>query len=149
MAVPDLQAEHYLPRWVTRRFVVAGISERWAPAIHREVLNQMDRRNVLSDCVPVFEACITARDALLLCELRNTTGLILFASQFERECLSILGGLVRRQQSLPVLVICCQIHEELVPVMFEAGADTVLYDVRNDIPVGDWCVRILCRHSGQ
>ena len=147
MAETSPHAEQYLPKWIITRFVVLDASGRWASAIHRETVQQLRQRGDSLDCVPEFQTCTTARDVLLCCEMRNTVGLILFADRTEKECLAALRGLLRRMQNLPVLLVGEDHHEELLPVMLEAGVQTALCNVKNDVPVGQWCAGILTRHS--
>jgi hypothetical protein len=148
MAFADPKTEQYLPEWTRSRFVVLDISKRWSPAIHRETLQQTKNKDDAKACVVTFESCVTARDVLLCCEMRNTVALILFLDQLERECLTVLGGLMRRRQKVPILVVCEDHHEELIPVMLEAGVDTVLSNVHNDVRVSQWCVRVLQSRGG-
>ena len=130
--------EDYMPDWSTARFAVLDPSARWGPAIHREVIDRLSSRadsSTVHSSGVAFEACSTARDAMLVCELSHTVGLVMFASGVERDVLSLLGGLARRHRFLPTLVVAERIHEELLPVLYEAGAHTVMFDVKDDIPI--------------
>lgn len=136
-------AEEFLPNWTERRFVVLDPSGRWAPAIGVQVHDVITRRKLSNAGSPVFESCQTARDALMLCEARYTVGAILFFSGVERECFNMLARLARWPQRPALLAICSAKHETLLPTMMEAGIDSVLFDVKNDVHIADWCVTVL------
>lgn len=141
----DFPINEYLPDWLTVRFAVLDPTRRWANAVHREVIDRLAETRSRSNYELEFETCTTARDTLLVCELTNTVAAIIFADGMEKECLSVLGGLSRRHRRLLTLIIATERHHELLPVLYEAGADTVLFDVRDDNPIAAWCVRCLER----
>ena len=130
-------SEDYIPQWTSRRIVVVDKSERWSPAISAEVWSRSLKQNVR------FEACDSTRDAQLYLEMKNTVGLILFLNGVERESCSLLGKLFRLPSLLPVMLVAEDRHRAIVPVLLEAGAMGVLFNVRDDIPIAEWCCRIL------
>ena len=100
----------------------------------------LPNQNSISD---VIEDVVDAKSILLRAYQPNTRGVILFMSGLERECITLLGRLARRSPQPYVLAIGTEQHHELLPTLLESGADTVLFDVQNDIPVAEWCCRIL------
>ncbi len=140
-------AVDYLPNWSTSRIVVLEKSGRWTPAIAAEVHQRLDKTHQQAGQTLVFERCSSARDAIFLSELRNSRGLVLFLKGLERECLGVLSRLARLPLKRPILVIAENVHRDLLPVLLEGGADTVLFNVRDDVPIADWCLR--CRSQKQ
>ena len=136
-------AKDYLPDWSTRRFVVFDHSGRWTSAVSAEVAQRLAALKHQKANATVFEACDSARDVLLLSELRSTIGVVLFLSGLERECLGVLSRLAKQPRHRPILIIAERRHRDLLPVLLEAGSDTVLFDIKDDIPIADWCLRCL------
>ena len=139
------RAEDYLPDWTVRRFIVLEPSGQWAPAVALQTAEILRNDSEFRGRPPEFENCETARDVTLFCEHDSTVGLILFLEDVERDCLSLLGRLARLPLRPPILAVCKSQHRELFPTLSEAGVDTALFDVVNDIPIAEWCVRILQR----
>ena len=79
---------------------------------------------------------------MLFSDQGSTLGIILFIDGIERDCLSLLGRLARLPLRPPILAVCAQRHKELLPTLLEAGVDTALFDVVNDIPIAAWCARV-------
>lgn len=136
-------ADDYLPDWTVRRLIVLEKTERWMPAVAAEVYTALSSAVAQHGPRPVFESCTTAREAVLFGELQNTVGFILFMDQLERECLGVLARLGRLRRPLRVLVVATRRHADLVPVLMESGADAVLVDVADDVPIADWCLKVL------
>ncbi|MEQ9408131.1 MAG: hypothetical protein RIK87_10420 [Fuerstiella sp.] len=173
-SLPQLPAvDDYLPDWTAHRFVIIDPTARWASAISAEITQRLQhpsavaaeplpKHSASSDRAsqitvsgqesgrrrqpPMLESCRSTRDALHFCELENTVGIVLFLNGLERDSLGLLGRLARLPRQLPLLVVAPEHHSALLPLLMEAGADGVLFDVRHDIPVADWCLRILQRH---
>jgi len=142
--VPGIpQAESYLPNWSCTRFVVLDADQRWSVPIATQVTNELAASKTLRGRPPDFEPCRTARDALLYCDQQATLGLILFVNGMERECLTLLGRLARLPLRPPILAICSTRQTELLPVLTEAGVTATLFDVVNDVPIADWCLKVI------
>jgi len=138
--------EEFLPDWTPRRFVVLDMSDRWAAAIRAQVNDRLRKcATGISVPCPVFEGCQSTREALLLCEAKNTVGAVLFISGIERECLNILARVACWSERPALLAVCSSQHEGLLPMLMESGVDSAMFDVENDVPVSDWCVRVLKR----
>lgn len=127
------------PDWSIHRFVVLDPSERWAEPIRRQLMNTVGSETKRHDIQ--FETCRSARDVLLLAELSNTVGLILFLDGLETECLNLLRRL--QHEGPAILGIGKLDHKPLIPVLIESGFSMVLIDVVNDIPIAKWCRRVL------
>ncbi len=140
---PLPSAKDYLPDWSTTRFVVFEPTNLWTPAISAEVQERLAATDPQIRSTPVFDACHAARDVIMLAEVRSTVGFVLFLTGLERECLGILGRLARLPRQRPILIIAESVHRDLLPVLLEAGASTVLFDVKDDVPIADWCLRFL------
>ena len=141
--------DEFLPDWSERRLVVLDSSHRWAPAVSAEVNAILERNSAFSGRKPVFESCETPREALLLCEARNTIGAVLFVSGMERECLSILGRMARWPTRPALLAVCTDEHRDLMPMLMESGIDAVLFNVTNDIAIAEWCSHLLVLQCSQ
>lgn len=131
-------AAHYLPDWTERRFIVVERTGRWAPAISAEVNSHVKQ----GSSVLTFEACLTTRDAVDFIDLKNTLAFLLFLDGQERDCLAFLGRLGRSYRHHEILAVVTNVHRNLLPVIMEAGVQSVLTDVRDDIDVAEWCCRV-------
>jgi len=134
-------ADRYLPDWSTTQFVVLDRSRRWAAPIAAQVAVNLHQRPDFVGRPPEFETCETAKDVLLFCDQPSTQGAILLITGIERECLTLLARIARAPTQPPVLAICETQHRELLPTLLEAGVHTALFDVVNDVPIADWCVK--------
>lgn len=132
-------AAEYLPDWTARRFVVLERSRRWAPAIATE-LNTF-AGPALSRTL--FESCSTAREAGHFLSLKNTVGVVLLLDGMERDCLGLLGRMARTNCVLPVLAVGTERHKDLTSVLMESGVQCVLLNIRDDVPVANWCRRVV------
>lgn len=133
----------HLPDWSEKRFVVLEPDVKWAPAIELEVASQL-KASGQSGVVANFDSTSTTREVLMLSEAANTAGLVLLISGMERECLGLLRRLPNLTNRPTVLVVGETKHTELIPVILESGVSSFLLDVKNDIPIAEWCCRILC-----
>ena len=138
-SLPD--AKRYLPDWTERRFVVVDRTGRWASAISAEANGHLDS----DTAVLTFQSCESAREAADFWELRNTIGFVLFLEGMERECLGFLGRLGRSNYHREILVVATENHREILPVIMEAGVESILFDVSDDVPVAEWCRRAAAR----
>lgn len=134
--MPD--AESYVPKWTDSRFVVIDRTGRWASAISAEANSSGDVDSVIL----TFESCTSTRDAVDFVGLKNTVGFILFLDGLERECLSFLGRLGRSHHHSQLLAVASDKHRDLLPVIMEAGVESVLFNVCDDIPVAGWARRV-------
>lgn len=134
---------NYLPEWSEARFVVLEPATRWAPAIGLEVAECLKRSQNQGRRVR-FESCRATRDVLLLGEAASTVGLILFIQGMERDCLGLLRRLPNLTNRPDVLVVCETQHTALIPVILESGVSSVLMDVKNDVPIAEWCHKVVC-----
>lgn len=136
------QAEDYLPDWSAKRFIMLDPTRHWASPVTTQTAQLLSAEKSFSGRSVEFETCETARDILLFSDQGSTLGIILFIDGIERDCLSLLGRLARLPLRPPILAVCAQRHKELLPTLLEAGVDTALFDVVNDIPIAAWCARV-------
>lgn len=127
------------PNWSIHRFVVLDPSGKWAEPIRRQLAEFNSVSTGLSDIQ--FESCGSSRDVLLLAELANTIGLILFLDGMETDCLNLLRRL--QHQGPAILGIGTDAHKPLIPVLVESGLSMVFTEVKNDIPIARWCHNVL------
>ena len=91
----------------------------------------------------VFDAYATTKDVANAAQQANTAALIIFLDGMERECLTLLLRFVQTPRRPAILVIADEHHQELMPVLLESGVNCVLFNVVNDIPVAEWCLKQL------
>ena len=132
-------AADYLPDWAAPRIVVVEREHHWTGALATEV-----RSRIPPDITaPVFEQCTSGRDALLAAELRNTVAIVLCLSGLEKDILGMLGRLNRTTHQLPILAVGQQLHSDILPALTESGVQTMMTDIRDEIGMSDWCLRVL------
>lgn len=127
--------------------MVLDSNQRWASAIQLELVDVLQEADLQVGSV-VFETCQTARDVNDICDAPNISGLILFFAGQEREVLGLLRTVWNQSPHLDVMVVCESRHHDLMPVIMESGVSCVLNDVKNDVPIAQWCYRVLSGHVG-
>ncbi|MCP4782426.1 MAG: hypothetical protein GY903_05195 [Fuerstiella sp.] len=150
MSMPQVPAvEAFLPDWSVRRFLVVDKSGRWPPAIAAQVMEQLrDRTGGDQDGGSiVFDSFTTTKDLAPVAQQINTAALVIFLDGLERECLTLLRRFVLAPRRPAILIVADEHHQELMPVLLESGVDSLLFDVVNDIPIAEWCLRLLPNRS--
>ncbi|MEZ6124878.1 MAG: hypothetical protein R3C49_17155 [Planctomycetaceae bacterium] len=137
------QAERYLPDWTLRHFLVLDPSKRWAAPIALEVNSQLLDREGFQGRTPVFETLLLPKEVLLFSDQSSTAGIIIVLFGLEGDCLGLLRRLSRQARRPPILILASDSHRGLLPVLMEAGADTVLFEVRSDLQPAEWCLAVL------
>ena len=137
-AVPS--ASDYLPNWEAPRFIVVEKQFHWTGAVNAEVQSRL-KTDITA---PSFQHCSTAREALLAAELRNTAALVLCLPGMEKEILGLLGRLNRSPaRQHPMLAIGETRHVGILPILMQSGVQTMLTEIKDDIAVSEWCLRVL------
>ncbi|MEO1983505.1 MAG: hypothetical protein ABGZ24_23590 [Fuerstiella sp.] len=146
MSMPQVPAaEAFLPDWSVTRFLVVDRSGRWPSAIAAQVMDKLrdrtgDGRN---DGSIVFDSFTTTKDLASVAQQINTAALVIFLDGLERECLTLLRRFVLAPRRPAILIVAAEHHQELMPVLLESGVDSLLFNAVNDIPIAEWCLRLL------
>ena len=146
MSMPQVPAvEAFLPDWSVTRFLVVDRSGRWSSAIAAQVIDKLrDRAGVRPDSGSiVFDSFTTTKDLASVAQQNNTAALVVFLNGVERECLTLLRRFVHAPRRPAILIIADEHHQELMPVLLESGVDCMLFNAVNDIPIAEWCLRLL------
>ncbi len=146
MSMPQVPAaEAFLPDWSITRFLVVDRSGRWPSAIAAQVRGTLHDR--AGGCPAsgsiVFDSFTTTKNLASVAQQINTAALIIFLNGLERECLTLLRRFVQAPRRPAILIVSDEHHQELMPVLLESGVDCLLFNVVNDIPIAEWCVRLL------
>jgi hypothetical protein len=142
MSVPQVPAvEAFLPDWSVTRFLVVDRSGRWPSAIAAQVMDRLQDRADGGSIV--FDSFTTTKDLASVAQQINTAALVIFLDGLERECLTLLRRLVLAPRRPAILIVADEHHQELMPVLLESGVDSLLFNVVNDIPVAEWCLKQL------
>ncbi|MDG1895829.1 MAG: hypothetical protein P8J37_13060 [Fuerstiella sp.] len=150
MELPQLpEVEAFLPDWSVTRFMVVDRSERWASAMSAQVTEKL--HDSVGDAPGigniVFDSYPTTKDIASVARQINSVALVIFLDGLERECLTLLRRFVTAPRRPAILIIADECHQELMPVLLESGVDSLLFNVVNDIPVAEWCLRLMSQRS--
>jgi hypothetical protein len=150
MSLPQLpDVEAFLPDWSVTRFLVVDQSGRWSSAIAAQVSEKLqDIRSGSQEFGKiVFDSYPTTKGLAPVAQQVNTAALVIFLDGLERECLTLLRRFLTAPRRPATLIIADERHQELMPVLLESDVDTLLFNVVNDVPIAEWCVRLMSDRS--
>ena len=133
------------PDWTIRKFLVLENGERWTPAISRQLKESVKAANI-----PIsvgVERVPDVRSLLKQSQQATTPGVILFLESRERECVTAISRISQLTSHPFVLAVGSGKHQELLPVLLESGICTPLFDIVNDVPVVEWCIKVVRSRS--
>ncbi|MEZ6062735.1 MAG: hypothetical protein R3C19_20515 [Planctomycetaceae bacterium] len=165
MTDPDsnFDIDSLLPDWSRSVFLVLERNPHWSSAVAAEFRTRLvgtsavrgaDHELLAGGVTEVDFVSLTAsRDVVARLGTTTVLGIIAVLSDVERDGLVLLGRLARLSRAVPpVLMLGDARHRELVPVLYEAGASSVLIDQPTDIHVAEWCrnvVQLTGRNGGR
>lgn len=132
-------AASLFPDWNARRFHLLDPSERWAPAICRELASRWGDRAGS----PAVVGCQNSKQLQTALASSTSRGLLLFFEGIEKHCLAILGRLIDAPTSTPIAAVLRGEHSDLIPVLLESGVTSIIMEPVNDLPMADWCLAVI------
>jgi len=146
MSLPQFpDVETFLPDWSVTRFMVVDRSGRWSSAVAAQVRHKLHDAGsrALEMGTFVFDTCATTKELASIAQQVNTAGLVIFLDGLERECLTFLRRFLQAPRRPAILIVADERHQELMPVLLEADVDSLLFNVVNDVPIAEWCLKLM------
>lgn len=143
----------YLPDWRTWSFLFLASDSALAGAVAAELRERQcspisGHGRTASLTLPLQTVCrpvTSTKVAISEIAKGRVLGLILDLRSRSRESLGLLRQLLRESVRPAVIAIGNESHRELIGLLLEAGCTTLLVAEPLDLPLADWCERVINR----
>lgn len=143
----------YLPDWRTWSFLFLASDSALAGAVAAELRGRHSRHGKSDSFeLPLQTVCrpvVSTKVAISEIATGRVLGLILDLRSRSRESMGLLRQLLREPMRPAVIAVGDDSHRELTGLLLEAGCTALLVAEPFDLPLADWCQRVIRHHRGE
>lgn len=147
----------YLPDWRMWSFLFLASDSALAGAVAAELRGRQNRSpSRRGRCAPlvlplqtVCRPVVSTKVAISEIAAGRVLGLILDLRSHSRESLGLLRQLLRESLRPAVIAVGDESHREMTGLLLEAGCTALLVAEPFDLPIADWCQRVIRHHRGE